>query len=230
MIADIDLDSARASERLLNEMGIKASSVHVNVSEPDSVSSMTEYVLSTCGQIDILVHSAGIGVEKPFLTTSLEEWNRILRVDLTGTFLCCQSVAKHMVQRRYGRIVNIASTAAIRGGTGRAAYGAAKGGVVTLTKVIAIELAGYGVTANALAPGAIETELVRRMHAPETRRVYTDAIPMDRYGTAEETAAVAAFLAGPEAAYVTGQVVGVDGGFLAAGVLKKPEGNPQNRE
>ena len=121
----------------------------------------------------------------------------------------------------YGRIVTISSTAGVAGGTGRAAYGSAKGGVIMLTRVLAVELATYGVTANALAPGAIETDLVAKMHSETTRRVYRRAIPADRYGTPDEVAAAAVFLCSPAAAYVNGHVLAVDGGFLAAGVLHK---------
>ena len=134
-------------------------------------------------------------------------------------FLCCQAVAKVMVKQEWGRIVTLASTAALRGGFNRAAYGAAKGGVVTLTKVMAVELAPYGITVNALAPGAIETEMVARMHSPDTRTQYTNAIPAARYGTPAETASAALFLASDQASYVNGHVLAIDGGFLGAGLM-----------
>jgi NAD(P)-dependent dehydrogenase (short-subunit alcohol dehydrogenase family) len=195
--------------------------VIADLSNPAEILNAIEGIVGTHGRIDALVHSAGIGLERSFLDTSLEEWTRLIDIDLTGTFLVCQAVASVMVKQRYGRIVTMASTAGVRGGTGRAAYGAAKGGVITLTKVMAVELAEFGITANALAPGAIETELVRQMHSAETRHVYRRSIPMDRYGTPDEVAAVAAFLCSPAAEYVSGQVLGVDGGFLAAGVLHR---------
>ncbi|MBT4776938.1 MAG: SDR family oxidoreductase, partial [Rhodobacteraceae bacterium] len=128
---------------------------------------------------------------------------------------------KEMKRLGYGRIVNLASTAGLRGGTGRAAYGAAKGGVIALTKVMAVELAEFGITVNALAPGAIDTELVAEMHSNETRQTYQSAIPMNRYGTPDETAFAAIFLASEQARYINGHILGVDGGFLSAGIINR---------
>lgn len=193
----------------------------VDVTSEDSVEAMVVDTVRRFGNLHLLAHSAGIGLEKRALETSLAEWERVIRVDLTGTFLCNRAAGRVMAAHGYGRIVNLASTAGVRGGTGRAAYGAAKGGVITLTRVFAVELATQGVTVNALAPGAIETELVARMHSPQTRTVYRRAIPADRYGTPEETASAAVFLLSEPSRYVTGHVLAVDGGFLAAGVLHK---------
>ena len=189
--------------------------------EPAGVATMVDTVVGHYGKLDILVHSAGVGIEKSFLETSAEEWRRLIDIDLSGTFYCAQAAARKMIENRYGRIVLLSSTAGIRGGTGRTAYGAAKGGVIALTRVMAVELAQYGITANALAPGAIETELVARMHSDETRRVYRAGIPLDRYGTPEETAFTGVFLASEQAGYVTGHILGVDGGFLAAGIMHR---------
>ncbi len=217
-IADRNAEGAQATAEELSAHG-EAFAVAVEVTDPESVEAMVAETVSRRGGVHILVHSAGIGVESPFLETSLEDWRRIIDVDLTGTFLCCQAAAREMVRGGYGRIVSLSSAAGVRGGTGRAAYGAAKGGVIALTKVMAVELATAGVTVNALAPGAIETELVSRMHSAETRRVYRRAIPMDRYGTPAETAAAAVFLASEAAGYVTGHIMAVDGGFIAAGLM-----------
>ena len=166
------------------------------------------------------MHFAGVGVEKLAVETSLEEWSRILDVNLTGSFLVMRAAARAMLPRKYGRIVSMASVAGIRGGTGRAAYGASKGGVIALTQVMALELAKSGITVNTLAPGAIETELVRKMHDDETRRAYLQGIPMERYGTPKEVAAAAVCLALPETGYVTGVTFPVDGGFSSSGVIK----------
>ena len=218
-IADINIDGARtAANRLRNASTL---AVPVDVQEPGQVAAMVDTVVDHYGKLDILVHSAGVGIEKSFLETSAEEWRRLIDIDLSGTFYCAQAAARKMVENRYGRIVLLSSTAGIRGGTGRTAYGAAKGGVIALTRVMAVELAQYGITANALAPGAIETELVARMHSDETRRVYRAGIPLDRYGTPEETAFTGVFLASEQAGYVTGHILGVDGGFLAAGIMHR---------
>ena len=218
-IADVNIDGARAAADKLSNAATLA--VQVDVQEPAEVVTMVDTVVDHYGKLDILVHSAGVGMEKTFLETSPEEWRRLIDIDLSGTFYCAQAAARKMVENQYGRIVLLSSTAGMRGGTGRTAYGAAKGGVIALTKVMAVELAQYGITANALAPGAIETELVARMHSDETRRVYRAGIPLDRYGTPEETAFTGVFLASEQAGYVTGHILGVDGGFLAAGIMHR---------
>lgn len=221
IVADANQQGAVNVAADIQNQGGRAQAIPVDVTDQSAVSAMVEQVVKNHGQLDILVHSAGIGLERSFLETSLEEWRRIVDIDLTGTFLCCQAAAREMARRGYGRIVTLSSTAGMRGGTGRAAYGAAKGGVIALTKVMAVELAASGITVNALAPGAIETELVAKMHSPQTRVTYTKAIPADRYGSPEEVASSALFLASDAAAYITGQVLGVDGGFLAAGIMHK---------
>jgi NAD(P)-dependent dehydrogenase (short-subunit alcohol dehydrogenase family) len=220
-IADRNIKGANG---VAQELGVKnAIALEVDVANPESVNAMADAVTDRFGRLDILVHSAGVGIERSFLKTTPEEWQRLIDIDLSGTFYCAQAAARKMVPQGYGRIVTLSSTAGLRGGTGRAAYGAAKAGVVGLTKVMAVELAPYGITANALAPGAIETELVAKMHSDETRRVYRTGIPMDRYGTPDETAFTAVFLASEQARYVTGHVLGVDGGFLAAGVMHRSD-------
>src|SRR5204863_3494502 len=164
-------------------------------------------------KLDILVNNAGVGLNKPFLTTTLEEWELQLRVNLTGTFLCAQAAACAMLERGGGRIVNVASISGQRGGQGRAAYGAAKAGVILLTKVMAVELAPLGVRVNAVSPGPVDTDQSRETHTASTRRAYFDRIPARRYGERAEIAAAVVFLASHEASFVNGHVLNVDGGF-----------------
>lgn len=221
VLADRD---AQALERTLQEFAlgsVRVRSEVVDVTKRSDVERMLRNTLESFDSIDILIHSAGVGLERPFLDTTDADWRILLDIDLTGTFVCCQVIGREMARRGCGRIVTLASTAGIRGGAGRAAYGAAKGGVITLTKVMAVELAPYGIAVNALAPGAIETELVARMHSSETRAVYTAATPMNRYGSPAETARAALFLASDHASFITGHVLAVDGGFLAAGIMQR---------
>lgn len=221
-VADRNSEATAHEVEHLRTMGCEALAIDVDVTDSAQVQAMIERTVEAFGGLDVLVHSAGVGVERRFLDTTDEEWRRIIDIDLSGSFYCMRAAGRVMAAKGYGRIVLLSSTAGMRGGTARAAYGAAKSGVINLTQVLAVELAEQGVTVNALAPGAIETELVQRMHSPETRRNYRRAVPMDRYGTPEEVAHAALYLASPGASYVTGHILAVDGGFLAAGLLNKP--------
>nr|WP_321440678.1 SDR family NAD(P)-dependent oxidoreductase [uncultured Hyphomonas sp.] len=221
-IADLDQSQMDVARQALEAIGAQVICIPLDVSSSEQCNVAVEAASEFGGgRLEVMVHSAGIGLERGFLETSDDDWARMIDVDLSGAFYCCRAAGRKMKAAGYGRIVNIASTAGIAGGTGRAAYGSAKGGVIMLSRVLAVELATNGVTVNALAPGAIETDLVAKMHSETTRRVYRRAIPADRYGTPDEVAAAAVFLASPAAAYITGHVLAVDGGFLAAGVLHK---------
>ncbi|ATQ43374.1 SDR family NAD(P)-dependent oxidoreductase [Caulobacter mirabilis] len=221
VIADRDGDTAQALAAALQAEGRSAHAISLDIAKSTECDHLVADTLARFGRLDILIHSAGVGVERRFLETSDEDWERLISIDLSGSFYCMRAAGRAMSARGYGRIVVLSSTAGVAGGTGRAAYGAAKGGLIMLTKVLAVELAPTGVTVNALAPGAIETELVARMHSAETRTNYTRSIPMDRYGTPAEVAHAALFLASPRASYITGHVLAVDGGFLAAGVINR---------
>ena len=162
----------------------------------------------------------------PFLETRLEDWNRIIGINLTGAFMVAQACARAMVKAGGGKIVNIASLSGQRGGNGRAAYGAAKAGLELLTKVMAVELAEHGINVNNIAPGAIETEMAKFAHDRATRAAYNGLIPMTRYGTPEEVADAAVFLCSDEARYVHGHTLNVDGGFREAGLMFKRDAAP----
>jgi NAD(P)-dependent dehydrogenase (short-subunit alcohol dehydrogenase family) len=219
VVADLDLEGACRTADQITRAGGQAVPLPVDISEPSHVQRLINDCLARFGRLDILVNNAGVGLNQPFLTTTLEQWELQLRVNLTGTFLCGQAAARAMVAQSHGRIVNIASISGQRGGQGRAAYGAAKAGVILLTKVMAVELAPLGVRVNAVAPGPVDTDQSRQTHTPSTRQAYYDRIPARRYGEREEIAAAALFLASRESSFVNGHVLNVDGGFNAAGLV-----------
>ena len=221
VVADIDEEAGTRVAEDLKANGAGARFVRTDVSVADDVGALVDAVTDRFGSLEILMHFAGVGMERLALETTREEWNRIIAVNLTGSFLVMQAAGEVMVKAGYGRVVSMASAAGERGGTGRTAYGASKGGVAAMTRVMAMEWAESGVTVNTLAPGAIDTALVKKMHDAETRRAYLQGIPMDRYGVPEEVAAAAVYLALPQSGYITGVTLPVDGGFMASGVIKR---------
>ncbi|HXG13496.1 MAG TPA: 3-oxoacyl-ACP reductase family protein [Gemmataceae bacterium] len=223
VVADVDGQRAGAVSAEIRASGGTARAVPVDITVPAQVDSLIQATLAHFGRLDVLVNNAGVGLNKPFLTTTPEEWDRLIRVNLTGTFLCAQAAARVMVEQGGGRIVNIASISGQRGGQGRAAYGASKAGIILLTRVMAVELAVHGITVNAIAPGPVVTDMSNGTHTEATRRSYHERIPLRRYGTPAEIAAAAVFLASDEASFVNGHTLNVDGGFDAAGLLFDPD-------
>ena len=222
VIADINQEGAEEAARRLDPTHEHVKALAVNVADPASINQMLEALVVHFGRLDLLFNNAGVGGNIPFLETSLEDWNRIIGINLTGAFLVAQASARQMVKNGGGKIVNIASLSGQRGGNGRAAYGAAKAGLELLTKVMAVELAPHHINVNAIAPGAIETEMAKFAHDEATRAAYHYLIPMDRYGTPHEIADAAVFLCSDEARYLQGHTLNVDGGFLAAGLMFGP--------
>jgi len=189
------------------------------VDEP-AVVGCIERCESEFGPITGLLNSAGIASDTHSLDTSADLFRRILEVNLIGSFIVSREISRRMGERGRGSIVNIASVSGIRGNMGRVAYGASKGGVVTMTKVMAVELAPLGIRVNAVAPGPIETPLVREVHTENVRSEWMRVVPQRRYGTPQEVADAAIFLLdNRRASYVTGQLLCVDGGFTAAGLM-----------
>jgi NAD(P)-dependent dehydrogenase (short-subunit alcohol dehydrogenase family) len=192
--------------------------LRMDVADPDSVAAAIGAVVARFGRLDCLVNSAGIGKDIPFLDTPLETFDRILAVNLRGTFIVGQAAARAMRGTGGGAIVNIASVSGMTGNVGRSAYGASKGGVVLLSRVMAVDLAADGIRVNVLAPGPVETPMVVQMHSTALRERWMKRIPLGRYGQPEEMASAAAFLCSDEASFITGHVLAVDGGFLGSGV------------
>ena len=224
VIADINEQGARDAVAALQ--GSEGLALGVNVAEQASITAMIEAIIARYGRLDILVNNAGIGGNTPFLDIKLEEWSRTIAINLTGAFLVAQASAREMVKQQSGKIINIVSLSGQRGGHGRAAYGSAKAGLELLTKVMAVELAEFGINVNAIAPGAIETEMAKFAHDQATRAAYNYLIPMRRYGTPEEIADAAVFLCSDESRYIHGHTLNVDGGFRTAGLMFRGKAAP----
>lgn len=204
--------AAEETVALVQRAGGVATAVAFDVGDAESVRTSLQAVVDRTGRLDILVNNAGSAVDALVLRLKEEEWERALRVNLTGVFHCTKAALRTMVRGRYGRIVNVTSVVAEMGNAGQAAYAAAKAGVVGFTRSLAREVASRGITVNAVSPGFVETEMTAALG--ETQRAfYTNVIPAGRIATPEEVAASVAFLASPAAGYITGHVLHVNGGL-----------------
>jgi meso-butanediol dehydrogenase / (S,S)-butanediol dehydrogenase / diacetyl reductase len=217
----IDIDGgtlASAVAGLQAEYPGAALAVTCDVGDPAQVAQAAQATMEKFGRVDALVNNAGVAVFKPLLQVTFDEWRHVMRTNLDGVFLCSQAFAPLMLQCGGGAIVNIASISGVRASTLRVAYGTSKAAVAHLTKQQAVELGDVGIRVNAVAPGPVATAMAKQVHSPAIIKDYHDAIPMNRYGTVEEIAAVVGFLCSDAASYINGQTIGVDGGFDAAGV------------
>lgn len=217
-VADRDTAAAETTAQALRDSGADARALMLDVADAASVAQAFATVDETHGRCDVLVNCAGIAKVFPFLDFPLDNFVATMAVNVTGTLLYSQHAARLMLRRRWGRIVNIASVAGLRAvGSGRTAYGTSKGAVIALTRQMAVELAEHGITANAVAPGPVDTPMTRTLHTDRFRQEYSSAIPMNRYGSTGEVASAVIYLASDDASYISGTVLAVDGGFLASG-------------
>lgn len=221
IVADRDEPAARRVCSEITAAGGKALAFTVDIREIEQVEALFTFTRKEFGRAQILINNAGVGAPKYFLDTPLAMLRMVLDVNIVGTFICSQAAARDMVHLGSGRIVNFASHAGLLGSSGMAAYAASKGGIVAMTRSMAVDLARYKITVNTIAPAAISVPRNREQHNEERREAWHNAVPLARYGEPEEVAGVALFLASDDAIYLTGQTIAVDGGFTAAGLLVK---------
>jgi 3-oxoacyl-[acyl-carrier protein] reductase len=195
----------------IKKIGQRAIYIQADVSDPDQVEEMIERVLNDFCRIDVLVNNAGVVMDKKLENMSIEQWNRVLSVNLTGTFNCTKSVIKYMKEQGGGEIINIASVVGEIGNFGQSNYAASKGGVIAFTKTVAKEYAKDGILVNAVAPGFINTKMVQNIPERVMQKIL-DQIPLGRLGAPEEVAKLVCFLASDDANYITGQVININGG------------------
>jgi len=219
VVADQNAGTANAVCAEIERSGGRAIGMKVDVREQSEVEAMVRAAVDNFGGLHILVNSAGIGEQTAFLKQTIEGFERIIAVNLTGTFRCVHVAAPEMIKSGWGRVINIASVTGLRGVSGRVSYGSSKTGIVGMTRALAIELAPYNITVNAIAPGPVDTEMVRLVHSQATRDTYNRNSPMHRYGTTMEIADGAAFLASDQASYITGHTLPIDGGMTATAAI-----------
>lgn len=206
---------ARAEERWSGEDVLVLA---CDVTEEDEVAEALDQAVDAFGPVTGLVNSAGIACDVPAEKTTVETFRQIVDVNLTGAFILCRAALDHMGDRL--SIVNLGSVSGMRANAGRVAYGASKAGVTLMSQVLANEWGGHGVRVNVVAPGPVDSPLIARLHSPEDRKVWTSRVPLRRYGRAADVANAILFLLSDEASYINGHVLTVDGGFLAAGIIR----------
>ena len=204
--------AAQETAEACRALGVKAEIFAADVSRPEECARLFEEALAAFGRVDVLVNNAGVTRDNLILRLSEEDFDKVLDTNLKGAFFCCKAAARPMMKQRFGRIINLTSVVGLRGNPGQTNYSASKAGLIGLTKSLAKELASRGITANAVAPGFIDTDMTRAM--PEAAKAAMNGtIPLGRPGQPEEVARAVAFIASEESGYITGQVLCVDGGM-----------------
>ncbi len=208
--------SEKKAFNVLNEIkknGGDGITFKADISKPDEVKSMISFAVQKYGKIGILVNNAGIAQQKLFTDITQEDWNRMVATNLSGTFYCCQAVLPYMIHEKQGKIINVSSIWGTVGASCEVHYSAVKAGIIGLSKALAKEVAPSGITVNCVAPGCIMTDMLTNDLSEETISVLAEETPLGRIGTPDDVAKAVAFLAGENSDFITGQVIGVDGGF-----------------
>jgi len=214
-IADINIEKAEEAAKEVSKLGRKVLALQVDVTDYSQVEEAVNKILDKFKKVDILVNNAGITRDNLILRMSQEDWDKVLAVNLKGTFNCTKAVSRVMLKQHRGKIINIASIIGIIGNPGQANYSASKAGIIALTKTLAKELASRNINVNAVAPGFIQTQMTESL-PEEVKQKMQEAIPLKRFGKPEDVAGVCLFLASDDADYITGQTIVVDGGMVMA--------------
>jgi 3-oxoacyl-[acyl-carrier protein] reductase len=212
IVAAARADNAAATVDAIQGAGGSAETASLDVTDSDSVETLVEAVLTRHGRIDVLVNNAGIARDQLLLRMKREEWDEVITTNLTGAFTCVHAVLKPMIKRRAGRIISISSVVGQMGNPGQVNYAASKAGLIGFSKALAREVASRNITVNVVAPGLVETDMTKAV-AEKAQADWISMIPLQRLGTAQDIASAVCFLASDEAAYITGQVLAVNGGM-----------------
>ena len=210
-LVERDQDADAFLKELTNQ-GYRASLYKADVSRPDEAQRLIEMVTKDFGRVDVLINNAGITIDKTLKNMSAEQWDKVLGVDLSSVFYCSRAVVGQMLERGYGRIINTSSVVGQRGNFGQTNYAAAKAGIIGFTKALALETAKKGITVNAVAPGFVKTAMTERIPKDVMDKI-VESIPVGRLADPSEIARVVVFLADEKSSYITGQVMGINGGF-----------------
>lgn len=209
-------EGADAARQLAEQFGTEVQSFAADVTQPEQAQAMTDATLAAFGQIDILINSAGINIRGPIEDVSPEDFQKVMNVNVTGTWLCCRAITPHFKQRGGGKIINLASTLGLVGLANRTPYTASKGAVVQMTRALALELAPFHVNVNAICPGPFLTEMNQPIaHTEEAKKFVVGATALGRWGEMREIQGAAIFLASDAASYLVGTILAVDGGWTA---------------